>query len=126
VAGFLADERIAGDLVDRLRGLGLDVAYAREQCRGCPDAEVLRLATEGGRILVTHDLGFGELAIRRRQPATGVIVLSLHTLPTGARERYGAERIHELGDCAIGHLMVIEPGRVRMRPLPGQKSRPSE
>jgi predicted nuclease of predicted toxin-antitoxin system len=121
VARFFVDEGVAAEIVEELRAAGLDVAYAKEACPGSPDPEVLRLAAEDGRVLVTHDLGFGELAVRRSQPAAGVVILSLYTLPTGARERYAAARLRELGDGAVGHLAVIEPGRIRVRPLPARE-----
>ncbi|HEY1247271.1 MAG TPA: DUF5615 family PIN-like protein [Hyphomicrobiaceae bacterium] len=115
---LFADECVAAEIVQELRAYGLDVAYAKEVCRGSPDPEVLRMATDGGRVLITHDLGFGELAVRQGRPAAGVIILSLYALPTGVRERYGAEQIRALGDRVLGQLAVIEPGRVRLRPLP--------
>ena len=87
-----------------LRSEGLDVVYAKEVCPGKGDSEVLRLAAEAGRILVTDDLGFGELAVRRGQPAAGVVILSLHQMPVGARERYAVRRIRGLGDGANNHL----------------------
>jgi predicted nuclease of predicted toxin-antitoxin system len=121
VARFFADECVATEIVEELRAAGLDVAYAKEVCAGSPDPEVLRLAAADGRLLITHDLGFGELAVRMGQPAAGVVILSLYALPTGARERYAAARLQELGDAAIGHLVVIEPGRVRLRPLPARQ-----
>jgi hypothetical protein len=79
------------------------------------------MAAEGGRVLITDDLGFGELAVRQRQPAAGIIILSLYALPTGVREHYAATQIRQLGDGALGHLAVIEPGRVRLRPLPARE-----
>lgn len=118
MARYFADECVATEIVREMRRDSLDVVYAKEVCPGEPDPVVLRLAAEAGRILVTDDLGFGELAVRHGQPAAGVVILSLYALPTGARERYAAKRIRELGDDLHGHLAVIEPGRVRMRPLP--------
>jgi predicted nuclease of predicted toxin-antitoxin system len=108
-------------IVAELRSAGLDVAYAKEVCPGSPDPEVLKLAADDGRVVVTHDLGFGELAVRQGQPAAGVVILSLYALPAGARERYAAAQLRQLGDRALGHLAVIEPGRVRLRPLPTQQ-----
>ena len=93
---------------------------AKEVCPGRPDTEVLRLASQGGRILITDDLGFGELAVRHKQRAAGIVILHLYELPSGARERYAAKQIRELGDSALGHLAVVEPGRIGMRPLPSQ------
>lgn len=126
MAGYLADECVAATIVKLLRGFGLDAAYAKEICPGSPDTEVLELATQGGRVLVTHDLGFGELAVRLSKPAVGVVILSLYALPVGVREHYAAERIRDLGGRAVGHLVVVEPGRVRMRPLPEQERQQSE
>jgi predicted nuclease of predicted toxin-antitoxin system len=121
VALLFAGECVAAEIVRELRASGLDVAYAKELCPGSPDPEVLRLATDGGRVLITHDLGFGELAVRLGQPAAGVVILSLYALPAGARERYAAEQIRALGDGVLGRLAVVEPGRVRLRPLPGRR-----
>ncbi len=118
MARYFADECVAAEVVQGLRSEGLDVVYAKEVCPGKGDSEVLRLAAEAGRILVTDDLGFGELAVRRGQPAAGVVILSLHQMPVGARERYAVRRIRRLGDGANNHLAVIEPGRIRLRPLP--------
>jgi predicted nuclease of predicted toxin-antitoxin system len=118
VALYLADECVAAEVVQELRSDGLDILYAKEICPGSPDTEVLRLASQAGRILVTEDLGFGELAVRHKQRAAGIIILHLHELPSGARERYAARRVKELGDRARGHLSVVEPGRIRMRSLP--------
>jgi hypothetical protein len=56
--------------------------------------------------------------VRRGQPAAGVIILSLYALSAGARETYAIERIAEIADRSPGHLSIIEPGRIRMRPLP--------
>ena len=121
MALYLADECVAAEVVEELRRGGLDVLYAKEVCPGKSDRKVLKLAAEAGRVLVTDDLGFGELAVRYGQPAAGVVLLSLYQLPAGTRERYAAQQIRELDDGAVGHLTVIEPGRLRLRPLPGSE-----
>ena len=62
--------------------------------------------------------GFGEMTVRHGQPAVGVIILSLYALSAGARETYAIEKIAEIADRTPGHLTIIEPGRIRIRPLP--------
>lgn len=118
MAGFFADECVALEIVEILRDAGADVVYAKEVCRGARDREVLRLASEAGRILITDDTGFGELAVRQGLPAVGVAILSLYQLPAGDREQYAARQILAIGDGFRGRLSIIEPGRVRSRPLP--------
>jgi hypothetical protein len=70
------------------------------------------------RVLITDDQGFGELAIRLSGPAVGVIILSLYPLPSGVREQYAVEHIEKVASRIGGHLAIIEPGRIRFRPLP--------
>jgi len=117
VALYFAGECIANELVEELRRHGADVVYAKEVCPGASDVDVLRLATASRRVLLTDDQGFGELAVRQSQPAAGIIILSLYQLPTGVRERRAAARILALGDACHGQLTIVEPGRVRSRPL---------
>jgi predicted nuclease of predicted toxin-antitoxin system len=92
--------------------------YARDVCQGESDDRVLSLAAAGGRIVITDDHGFGELAVRHRQPAVGVIILSLFQLPAGRRESYAIGQIAALTDRIEGKLAIIEPGRTRIRQLP--------
>jgi hypothetical protein len=61
--------------------------------------------------------GFGELTVRRGQPAAGVIILSLYAISAGAREVYAVDRIVEIAESTPGQLTIIEPGRIRVRPL---------
>jgi predicted nuclease of predicted toxin-antitoxin system len=115
---FLANENVPGDAVAGLRGAGHDVAWVRIDAPGCADAEVLARAVRETRILLTFDKDFGELALRAKlPPACGVILIRFDMPPAAAAGRLLARLIDERDDWA-GHFSVIEPGRVRMRPLP--------
>lgn len=115
---IFVDECVAGLITAGLREHGFDIADAKQVCPGDEDDRALALAAAAGRILVTEDRGFGELAIRHAQPATGVIVIALYDLPPGTRESVAIRRIVEIIDKAEGHLIVVEPSRSRMPPLP--------
>jgi predicted nuclease of predicted toxin-antitoxin system len=70
-----------------------------------------------GRILVTFDQDFGELAWRTGLPAACGIVLFRIPLPFS--KDIGAviaARLSERSDWH-GHFSVIQPGRIRMRAL---------
>ena len=114
---FFADECVAGSIVAGLIQRGLDVVDAKDVCRGDSDERVLALAEAAGRIVITHDWGFGEMTIRHGQAAAGVIILSLYALSAGVRERYAVEKIVEVAELCQGCLTILEPGRVRTRPL---------
>ena len=104
-------------VVEELRQRGYDIVDAKIVCKGDDDERVLSLAAAAGRIVITDDWGFGEMTVRHGQPAVGVIILSLYELSAGARESYAIERIAEIAAEAGGKLTIIEPGRIRTRPL---------
>jgi predicted nuclease of predicted toxin-antitoxin system len=115
---FLANENIPGDAVARLRGMGHDVAWVRDDAPGSRDDAVLARAIRESRVLLTFDKDFGELALKSRlPPASGVILLRLDMPPAASVGLLLASLIDSREDWA-GHFSVIEPGRVRMRPLP--------
>jgi predicted nuclease of predicted toxin-antitoxin system len=115
---FFADECVAALIVEGLRSRGFDVVDAKEICQGDSDERALALAAAGGRVLITDDRGFGELAVRHERPAAGVIILVLYAIPAGTRENYAIEQIAAIAADCEGRLVIIEPGRVRTRPIP--------
>ena len=60
---LLADEGVDKPIVDQLRSSGFDVHYILETDPGSVDEDVLRIANEESRILLTQDKDFGEFGI---------------------------------------------------------------
>ncbi|GAB4457119.1 MAG: hypothetical protein OHK0041_22030 [Anaerolineales bacterium] len=61
---LLADENVNPEVIEFLRKTGLDVESVSEQGKfGLSDTEVLRQATEAGRVVLTHDSDFGGMAV---------------------------------------------------------------
>jgi predicted nuclease of predicted toxin-antitoxin system len=116
---FLADENLIGHLVRRLRSEGNDVVWIRETSPGADDTEILAMSQRESRILLTHDWDFGELAVRDRKPAAGIVIVATDDFrsPLSAVADEVARRLAELGESLIGHLTVIGPGRARQRIL---------
>jgi hypothetical protein len=119
---FLANENIPGDAVNALRDAGHDVLWVGAKAPGSRDREVLAWAVREDRILLTFDQDFGELAWRAGLPASSGVVLFRLPMPAAADVGPSlAARIVERDDWA-GHFTVVEPGRVRMRALPGRRT----
>jgi predicted nuclease of predicted toxin-antitoxin system len=117
---FLIDECFPKRMVMALRQLGHDVVWAHEICPGRDDIGVLATATGEGRIVVTEDRDYGDLTMRDGHPAKGIVIAHAARFPGGVSEAVLAlcTVIDQLGSSLCGHLTVIEPGRVRQRPLP--------
>ena len=114
---FLANENFPGAAVAALEAAGHDIVWVRMVAPGMPDPDVLAWAAREQRILLTFDKDFGELARRSALPRTcGVVLLRLPMPKPVEVGRRLAELITARDDWA-GNFSVIEPGRVRMRPL---------
>lgn len=114
---WLADECVAGPLVVALRSLGHDVLYVAELAAGLNDADVIALALQEKRLLLTEDKDFGDLVFRRERAVPGVVLMrvaSEHSLLKATRLTLAVERY---GEELFGRYLVIEVGRFRSRRL---------
>ena len=114
---FLANENIPGPVVVALRGGGHDVVAVKESMPGASDRAVLERAQADGRLVVTFDKDFGELAVRLRLSAAGVILLRLAGTNPDADNARAVAAITSREDWS-GHFAVVTDDRIRLRPLP--------
>jgi predicted nuclease of predicted toxin-antitoxin system len=122
---FLADECLIGSIVQRLRRDGHDVTALPKVLLGSTDVKVLAHSYVEGRILLTHDYDFGDLAFRVGEPAAGIVIVDVDSF-VGTFENLAvdvAERLAGLGDALLGRLTVLESARTRQRDLPSVDSR---
>jgi predicted nuclease of predicted toxin-antitoxin system len=115
---LLADENFPGDAVNALREQGHDVLWIRTAAPGISDQDVLARAQSEGRIVVTFDKDFGELAFRLGLPAaSGIILFRLVATSPVRIAQFAVKALAARADWA-GHFSVIEEDRIRMTPLP--------
>ena len=115
---LLANENFPADAVDALRACGHDVGWIRAESPGVADPVVLARAVAEGRILVTFDKDFGDLAFHSGLPAgCGIILFRFRAGTSAELARQIVAAISQRQEWA-GHFAVVEPGRVRLRPLP--------
>ncbi len=118
MARMLANENVPGDVVTALRRDGHDVTWMRDVGPGSPDDRVLALAFAEGRIVLTFDKDFGELAFRLGLQATpGVILLRPRLRSPDYLVRF-TKAVLAQGHTWEGHFAVAEEGRLRLVPLP--------
>lgn len=116
---FLADENVSRLVIERLRHECYDVMSIAETKPGASDETILDAAEADGRILITEDRDFGEMVVRQRLDLPGVILLELDRLSNAAEADVVAEIISAHAERLNGNLVVVEPSRVRIRPLRG-------
>jgi predicted nuclease of predicted toxin-antitoxin system len=114
---WLADECVAGPVVARLREAGYDVTYMAELAPSTIDPDVIALAHQEGRLLLTEDKDFGELVFRLKRPVSGLILLRIapdQNLLKWVRLKIAIETF---GERLHGRYLVVETARFRSRPL---------
>ncbi|MFZ1865346.1 MAG: DUF5615 family PIN-like protein [Polyangiales bacterium] len=111
----LLDTCVWGKAKEELSRAGHDTEWAGDWDRDPGDEEILRLAHEQSRVLVTLDKDFGELAVAFGRPHSGLVRLvglsarEQGTICADVLDRYGQE-------LAAGAIVTVEPGRIRIRP----------
>jgi predicted nuclease of predicted toxin-antitoxin system len=116
---LLANENFPLVSVKLLRQAGYEVASITEDSPGIEDPEVLAVAVDEQRIILTFDRDYGELMYRFRLPAPkGVIYLRFrpHTPEEPAAILSNLFRTEELQ--IEGWFTIVERDRIRQRPLP--------
>ncbi len=88
---FLADENISPESADHLENLGYPChSLRREGPWRLSDSEIVAMAQREGRIILTHDLDFGEIYYFAMGGEVGIIVLRLRHQTVEAVSDVGA------------------------------------
>ncbi len=97
-----------------LIGRGYDVSSVADRDPRASDVEVLAMALEEGRVLITEDKDFGELVFVRGLPHSGII----RFVDMRVEDKVSAMRSlldHEADSVCQGVLIVVSRSRVRVR-----------
>lgn len=117
---FLADMGISPRVVDELRRQGYDAVHLAEQgLARLADGEILQKAREESRILLTHDLGFGELLAASGGNLPSVIIFRLKDMRAPNVSRHLFSVIHQQSEALnTGAVLSVTEQKVRTRLLP--------
>jgi len=111
---LLLDENIGLRVYEELKKRGYEVQTIIEELRGASDEEVLRIAGDHGKIVVTMDKDFGYLAQAFNPP--GILLLRLRT-PTIPHRLEAILHALQLGERLYGYITVVSEARIRRRPI---------
>ena len=113
----LIDECCPRAVAEALAGIGFDVLRVADFQLGASDDAVEGLARDQGRIIVTQDYDFGEIAVRQGRFGSGVVLVACPSLPPPERAQRVADVMIRIGERLHSQLTIIELRRVRQRKL---------
>ena len=117
---FLADMGISPRVVSSLRELGHEAIHLQEEGLGrMPDGEILAKARSEGRVLLTHDLDFGELLAASGGNLPSVIIFRLRDMRAENVKSHLFSILEKQSDALEkGVVCSVTERKVRIRALP--------
>jgi predicted nuclease of predicted toxin-antitoxin system len=117
---FLADMGVSATVVRELRTAGHDAIHLEELgLRTLSDIDIFHMARDQGRVVLTFDLDFADIAVATDASLPSVIVFRLRF----GRSKRVLERISAVLTSAApalerGAFVVVDETRIRIRLLP--------
>lgn len=117
---FLADMGISPAIVRRLREQGYNAIHLHEQgLIRLSDADILKKAQNESRVLLTHDLDFGELLALSGEGLPSIIIFRLSDMrPQNVWLHLEAILAQHSQTIEQGALLSVRDRKVRVRTLP--------
>lgn len=115
---ILADAHISRPIVQHLLSLGHDVLHAGALSPRLSDSAIMQIAATEGRVILTADKDFGELAFRRLIPSEGVVLLRLTAAHESERVALFRELWPRAEQAVVAHFVVVRNHLIRRTPLP--------
>lgn len=115
---FMVDVGVGKKVERWLREAGYDVAAVREINPRAGDREILKLAFEDSRIVLTMDKDFGELVYRLGKAHAGVLVLRMEDADGDEKTNIVKDILLQHADKLEGSFCVYKDGTLRISHLP--------
>ncbi len=106
---ILTDENISPVIVAALEAAGHDVVAVATMMPGASDEAVIARAASDGRVLVTEDKDFGELAFKHDYRSAEIVGLALPGRRTAQKAAHLREVLSNNEGRILGRAVVIEP-----------------
>lgn len=121
---WFADECVHAIVVEELRNAGHDVLYAAEIARQAKDITLATRAQQQGRIFLTEDKDFGEIALLDQFAKQPIVLLRVSPQRRHLKWPRLQEAIAEHGDVLARAFTVIDEAKIRLRPFGGAQRAP--
>ncbi len=110
---FLADVNIEKRVVEYLLDNDYDVKWIPDSDCAMLDEELLSMAKEEGRILITNDKDFGEQIFLQKRQSAGIILLRVKGQKTRNKINIINKLLENYQDKLLNHFVVITERKIR-------------
>jgi predicted nuclease of predicted toxin-antitoxin system len=114
---FLADVNIEKGIVECLLKYGFDVKWIPDYNCEMNDADLLAMANNEKRILITNDKDFGELVFLRKQNTFGIILIRVKEQNTTEKVALLEKLILNHKKKIPNHFILISKNRFKFIPM---------
>lgn len=118
---FLIDENLSPQVAEFLLKSGHDAAHVRDlDAAGAPDSQVMAIAAQSGRVIISADTDFGALLAHNRATAPSVVLVrALIDRRPHELAALLAANLDELEQhLQSGAIVAFTKTEIRVRPLP--------
>ena len=114
---FIADANVEKKIVDCLIKFGFDVKWIPDYNCEMDDEDLLTMANNEKRILITNDKDFGELVFLRKQNCAGIILIRVKGQDTKEKVELVEKLILNYKDKIPNHFSLITKTKIRFIPM---------
>lgn len=114
---FLADVNIEKQIVEYLRESGFNIKWISDYNISMTDEELLKLAAQEERILLTNDKDFGYYIFLQSKSVKGVILFRIKGQSTSKKLSNLKELLESHRDKIDNHFIVITDKKIRFTPM---------
>jgi predicted nuclease of predicted toxin-antitoxin system len=114
---FIADVNVEKPIVDYLSESGYDIKWIPDYNCEILDEDLLSLANNEKRILITNDKDFGELTFLQKKLSTGIILLRVKGQLSQDKVKLIRNVLRNYGDKLLNHFIVITKKKIRIVPM---------
>jgi predicted nuclease of predicted toxin-antitoxin system len=107
VLKFLADVNVEKSIVDYLLETGYDVKWIPDYDCGIDDEDLLTIANEDQRVLITNDKDFGELIFFHKKHSAGIILIRVKEQQTEKKLELIRKLLMIYEEKILNHFTVI-------------------